>query len=108
MQKDGVKIADCSLALDHLIDSVQENYDDGSSDFYQCLLGTDHIAPNSSKLKSPEFTSGVIKIQKGEHSSMTPSEHKACSELKAKQNKPTDDSDMFLIVMRNSYRGERK
>ena len=65
MQKDGVKLADCSFALDHLIDSVQENYDDGSSDCYQCLLGTDHIAPNSSKLKSSEFTSGVIKIQNG-------------------------------------------
>ena len=78
--------------MDHLIDSVQENYDDDSSDFYQCLLGTDHIGANSSKLKSPDFTSGVIKIQNGEHSSMTQSEHRACTALKAKKNNSTNDS----------------
>ncbi len=54
---------------------------DSESPFYQCKLGKHYIDPTRLLSKTPEFESGVTKIQRGEVSMMTEVEKKVCRKL---------------------------
>jgi len=81
LQTRGLSLADCRLALDILIKAVRDGKNDLNSNLYGCTLDTFYIDSKAQIVHSPDFESGVVKIQNRKTDELSDAEKLACKKL---------------------------
>ncbi len=72
-------LSECRDDLDVLMEALNEEKHNASSDLYQCRLGQKYISPTADIVQYPHFEAGVLKIQKGIENQMNEFEKAAVS-----------------------------
>ena len=68
---------------DSLLEESEQGHDNAGSAWFGCKLKGTHISRNSPKITNPHFVTGVIKIQRNRHATLTVEEKEACESLLA-------------------------
>lgn len=108
LQKYGASLSDCRYAVDTLSEVVTSGRNDEHSLFYGCKLGNSYIQEKSHIATDDTFETGVVKVQRGDISAMTPEEKEACSRLKLSASNSREESCRTNLTMADRIAAKKR